>query len=161
MKHISFRKLTSVAMLAILMVVAVVLAQQDPTKKPTTPEATPTPTKPTPTQDMPTKGTPTLTATLVDAEKKAAQKAATVEVKTTGIDLIDPAKANEVAKAGQGHLHYQVDDGPIIATTTTKLSFHGLSSGAHKIVVMLAGNDHNPLGPQQTLDVTIPGGTDN
>lgn len=148
MKDISFRKLTSVAMLAILMVAAAVLVQaQEPVK--------PAP-KPTPPQEMPAKGTPTLTATLVDAEKKAAQKAATVEVKTTGIDLIDPAKANEVAKAGQGHLHYQVDDGPVIATTTTKLSFHGLSSGAHKIVVMLAGNDHNPLGPQQTLDVTIP-----
>ena len=99
---------------------------------------------------------PTLTATLVDAEKKAKQKAATVEVKTTGIELIDPAKVNEQPKAGQGHLHYQVDSGPIIATTTTKLSFHGLTAGAHKIQVTLAGNDHNPLGPQQTLEVTIP-----
>lgn len=100
--------------------------------------------------------TPTLTATLVDAEKKAKQKAATVEVKTTGIELIDPAKVNEQPKAGQGHLHYQVDSGPIIATTTTKLSFHGLTAGAHKIQVTLAGNDHNPLGPQQTLEVMIP-----
>lgn len=100
--------------------------------------------------------TPTLTATLVDAEKKAKQKAATVEVKTTGIELIDPATVNEQPKAGQGHLHYQVDGGPIIAITTTKLSFHGLTPGAHKIVVMLAGNDHNPLGPEQTLEVKIP-----
>jgi hypothetical protein len=104
----------------------------------------------------PSQGAPTLTAMLVDAEKKAAQKAATVDVKVSGIKLTDPAAANEKAMAGQGHLHYQVDNGPIIATTTTKLSFHGLTSGAHKIVVMLAGNDHNPLGPQQTLDVTIP-----
>jgi hypothetical protein len=99
---------------------------------------------------------PTLTATLVDAAKKAQQKAATVSVETTGIKLTDPASVNEQAKAGQGHLHYQVDGGPIIATTATKLSFHGLTPGAHKIVVMLAGNDHNPLGPQQTLEVTIP-----
>lgn len=98
----------------------------------------------------------TLTAALVDAEKKAQQKAATVEVKTTGIELIDPAKVNEMAKVGQGHLHYQVDGGPVIATTATKLSFHGLTPGSHKIVVMLAGNDHNPLGPQQTLEITIP-----
>lgn len=102
------------------------------------------------------KGTPTLTATLVDPEKKAQQKAATVDVKVTGIKLIDPAKANEMPKAGQGHLHYQVDDGPMIATPTTKLSFHGLTPGQHKILVVLAGNDHNPLGPQQTLQVTIP-----
>ena len=98
----------------------------------------------------------TMTATLVDAEKKAQQKAATVKVDVTGIKLIDPALANEQPKAGQGHLHYQVDDGPIIATPATKLSFHGLTSGQHKILVVLAGNDHNPLGPQQTLTVTIP-----
>jgi Family of unknown function (DUF6130) len=102
------------------------------------------------------KGTPTLTATLVDPEKKAQQKAATVDVKVTGINLIDPAKVNEQPKMGQGHLHYQVDDGPIIATPATKLSFHGLTPGQHKILVALAGNDHNPLGPQQTLSVTIP-----
>lgn len=171
MKHISFRKLTSVATFAILMLAVTVLVQAqqpEPSKQPQpVPEATPTPTKSTPPKtETPTKptlmqetsaqGTATLTATLVDAEKKAAQKAATVEVKTTGINLTDPAKANEMAKAGQGHLHYQVDGGPVIATTTTKLSFHGLSSGAHKIVVMLAGNDHTPLGPQQTLEVTIP-----
>ncbi len=103
-----------------------------------------------------TQGTATLTATLVDPEKKAQQKAATVEVKVGGIELIDPAKVNEKPNPGQGHLHYQVDDGPVIATTTTKLSFHGLTRGEHKIVVMLAGNDHNPLGPQQTLSVKVP-----
>lgn len=101
-------------------------------------------------------GTSTLTARLVDAQKKAQQKAATVDVKVTGIKIIDPAEANEKPVAGQGHLHYQVDDGPIIATTTMKLSFHGLTPGAHKIVVTLAGNDHSPLGPQETLNVTIP-----
>jgi hypothetical protein len=62
----------------------------------------------------------------------------------------------EKPRPGQGHLHYQVDDGPVIATTATKLSFHGLKPGAHKIVVTLAANDHSPLGPQQALEVTIP-----
>jgi hypothetical protein len=99
---------------------------------------------------------PTLKAMLIDAENKAKKQAATVEVKVTGITLIDPAKVKEQPKMGQGHLHYQVDDGPIIATTAPKLSFHGLTPGQHKIVVMLAANDHNPLGPQETLNVTIP-----
>ena len=131
-------------MLAILMVAMVVIVQaQYSSSKTQTAAAT-------------AKSTATLTATLVDAEKKAAQKAATVQVKTTGIKLIDPATVQEKPRAGQGHLHYQVDSGPIIATTTTKLSFHELSSGAHKITVMLAANDHSPLGPQQTLDVNIP-----
>lgn len=143
MRKTKFQKAASIALFVGMMITASVVAQAQytPSSKPKVES---------------TSQAPTLTATLVDATKKAQQKAATVEVKTTGIELIDPGTVNEQPKAGQGHLHYQVDNGPIIATTATKLSFHGLTPGAHKIVVMLAGNDHNPLGPQQTLEVTIP-----
>jgi hypothetical protein len=143
MKQTDSRKLVSIAILASLVIATVIFAQAQESSG--TKQAEPKQA-----------GAPTMTATLVDPEKKAAQKAATVEVKTTGIALIDPGKANEMAKAGQGHLHYQVDGGPVIATPATKLSFHGLASGKHQIVIMLAGNDHSPLGPQQTLEVTIP-----
>lgn len=98
----------------------------------------------------------TFKATLVDAEKKARRREATVRVEVTGVELVDPASVNEQPKAGQGHLHYQVDDGPVIATTAAKLSFHGLATGQHKIVVTLAANDHSPAGRQETLTVTIP-----
>jgi hypothetical protein len=143
MSYTHFRKLESMAMLFMLLIACIVTvrAQYAPTTKP---------------QATTKQRTPTLTATLVDAEKKAQQKAATVSVKVDGIKLVDPGTVMEKPAAGQGHLHYQVDGGPIIATTTTKLSFHGLTPGAHKIVVMLAANDHTPLGPEQTLDVTIP-----
>ena len=97
-----------------------------------------------------------LSAIFVDKEKKAQEKTATVKVTVTGIKLIDPAEANEKPMAGQGHLHYQVDNGPVIATPAPKLSFHGLTSGAHTIKVMLAANDHSLLGPEETLSVTIP-----
>ena len=100
--------------------------------------------------------TATMTASLIDAEKNARDKSATVEVRVTGIELIDPALTNKQPMKGQGHLHYQVDDGPVVATTAPKLSFHGLSSGKHKIVVMLANNDHSPAGPQQTMEITVP-----
>lgn len=53
-------------------------------------------------------------------------------------------------------LHYQIDDSPVIATPSTKLSFHELKPGDHKITVVLAGNDHRPLGPQDTLTVKVP-----
>jgi len=98
----------------------------------------------------------TLSATLVDKEKKAKEKSATVEVKVTGLKLTDPATVKEQPKAGQGHLHYKVDNGPVIASTMAKLSLHDLTPGAHKIIVMLVGNDHQPLGPEQTLEVQIP-----
>ena len=97
-----------------------------------------------------------LTASLVDAEAKARQQTATVKVDVAGVKLTDPALSNEKPVAGQAHLHYQVDDGPVIATTAPKLSFHGLKPGAHRVKVVLAANDHSPLGPEQTLDVTIP-----
>lgn len=100
-----------------------------------------------------------LKAELVDKDAKARKKEATVKATVTGLSLVDPATVGEKAAPGQGHLHYQVDDGPVIATTAPKLSFHGLRPGAHKIVVMLAANDHKPLGPQQSFDVTIPSST--
>jgi hypothetical protein len=102
---------------------------------------------------------PTMTAKLVDADKKAAQRAATVEVTTSGVQLVDPGISMEKAVTGQGHLHYQLDKGPIVATPAAKLSFHELSPGPHTIVVMLAGNDHKPLGPQAVLNVTVPAQT--
>jgi hypothetical protein len=97
-----------------------------------------------------------MTAKLIDPEKKAAGRAATVEVTVSGVELVDPAMSMEKAAPGQGHLHYQVDKGPVIATPSPKLSFHELTPGPHTITVVLAGNDHKPLGPQQTLSVTIP-----
>jgi len=97
-----------------------------------------------------------LTASLVDADAKAAARSAVVQVSVDGIEIVDPASVNEQAKEGQGHLHYQLDQGPVIATTNTKMSFHELSSGMHQITVTLAGNDHKPLGPQQTLTVNVP-----
>jgi Family of unknown function (DUF6130) len=102
---------------------------------------------------------PVMTAKLIDADKKAAGRAATVEVTTSGVELVDPALSDEKAVPGQGHLHYQLDKGPVIATPSAKLSFHELAPGAHTIVVVLAGNDHKPLGPQQQLTVTVPAQT--
>ena len=98
----------------------------------------------------------TMTAKLVDAEKKAAEKAATVEVTTSGVELVDPAMSKEKAVPGQAHLHYQVDKGPVVATPSAKLSFHELTPGTHTILVVLAGNDHQPLGPREQLTVTVP-----
>ena len=99
---------------------------------------------------------PTLSAKLIDADEKAKKKSATVVVEVRGIRLVDPGAVKEKPKKGQGHLHYRVDGGPVIATTATKLSFHELTPGAHTITVALAANDHSPLGPSATLTVTVP-----
>lgn len=98
---------------------------------------------------------PSLSASLVDRDAKAKKGWATVEVKVSGLELVDSPTGE--LQDGQGHLHYRVDDGFIVATTATKLSFHALSPGKHRIEVRLVGNDHLPLGPVSTLDVTVTG----
>jgi len=103
-------------------------------------------------------GAGTLSAMLVDRENKAQKGEATVQVTTSRIKIVDPASAHEQPKSGQGHFHYRLDNGPVIATTATKLSFHELTPGQHTITVMLAGNDHSPLGPQETMNITVPSG---
>ncbi|NNN06541.1 MAG: hypothetical protein HKL90_11625 [Elusimicrobia bacterium] len=97
-----------------------------------------------------------MTAVLVDAEKKAEHQSATVAVRVHGLKLVDPDSVHGKPKQGQGHLHYRLDDGVVVATTATKLSFHGLSRGPHVIAVILAGNDHQPLGPSVTLNLIVP-----
>jgi hypothetical protein len=120
-------------------------------------EPTPTPkVSQLPTQQPAVTGQPALMAKLIDAEKNAMEKTATVQAEVTGVQLIDPALTNKVPNKTQGHLHYRVDNGPIIATTATKLSFHELPPGKHKIQVVLAANDHSPMGPEQTLEITVP-----
>src|SRR5574341_572095 len=57
---------------------------------------------------------PTLSATLMQQEQKAKQHEANVQVRVTGMDIVDPATANEKPAPGQGHLHYQLDSGPIV-----------------------------------------------
>jgi hypothetical protein len=99
---------------------------------------------------------PALDAKLVMTEAGAREGSATVQVSVSGIEMVDPAQVQEKPREGQGHLHYQVDQGPIIATPTTKLSFHGLSAGVHRIGVTLVGNDHLPIGPREELEEEIP-----
>ena len=77
----------------------------------------------------------------------------TVHVEVDGVQLIDPALTGEKNKDGQGHLHYRVDRQPVIATPATMISLHELGPGPHTIEVMLANNDHTPMGPEQTLRV--------
>ena len=72
---------------------------------------------------------------LVDRDTKARQKAATVRVDVGGLQLIDPDEVGGRPAPGQGHLHYRVDGGPVVATLSTKLSFHELAPGSHVIYV--------------------------
>lgn len=98
-------------------------------------------------------GTPTEGAGTETAPDAAAtDDAEDVEEVEPGADgmIATPAGARE------GHVHYRLDAGPVIATPATRLSFHELTPGEHTVTVMLAGPDHAPLGPQETLTFVIP-----
>lgn len=95
-------------------------------------------------------------AQLVNTVSSPNKRSVSVLVNVAGLAMTDPQIARGEAMAGQGHIRYQVDNGPEIATIAPKLDFHRLASGAHTIKVMLVGNDHKLLGPQQTLKVLIP-----
>lgn len=125
--------------------------------QPSRPGAYPSDTGPRPSLGTkPARMTGRIKASLVDQEAKAKKQAATVEVAVRDIDLVDPDKTPGTPVAGQGHLHYILDGGPVIATTSPKLSFHGLRPGKHLVTVMLADNSHNPIGLGESLTFTIP-----
>ena len=54
------------------------------------------------------------------------------------------------------HIHYQLDDGPIVATAAKSLAFANLTSGSHTIAVTLVNGAHAPISEQTTLTVNIP-----
>ena len=99
---------------------------------------------------------PRIDAELTNAETNAAKGNALIQVTVSDVELIDADDAGSTPRPGQGHLHYQVDDGPVIATSAKKLGFHELEPGSHRIRVALVGNDHKPLGPEDTVTVLIP-----
>ena len=110
-----------------------------------------------PRTPAPVPGAVMIVLKLVNPEQQAAKHSATVQVTVTGIELVDPATAGEKPVPGQGHLHYRVDAGVVVATPVPKLSFHELKPGDHVITVTLAANDHTPLGPPQMVNVNVPG----
>lgn len=98
---------------------------------------------------------PTLNVKVLDQKENTAQKAISVESEVQNFDLADPHEVNEIVKEGQGHIHYRLDDGPVIATTAKRLSFHEVKPGTHTLTVNLAGNDHKQVGTEQKLSVEV------
>jgi hypothetical protein len=109
-----------------------------------------------------------------DGSSQGTTVAATVKV--TGFTL-SPATVGQPAKAGQGHLHFALDNGkfdypkysgangqlaeklgvagkysPSVSPTIT---YKGLPKGKHKLEVYLANNDHTNAGPEAKTEFTV------
>jgi hypothetical protein len=54
-----------------------------------------------------------------------------------------------------GHLHIQLDDGPVTMAYQTTYTFPKVAPGKHKVTVGLSDLQHNALGIAQSKDVEI------
>jgi hypothetical protein len=98
------------------------------------------------------KGNVTITAKSVDEAMLAKDKMAKVEVNVSGTKLASGHKA----MTSGAHLHYQIDNGPIIVTSEPSLSFANLTAGSHTISVTVVDAKHSPLSDPATVELTIP-----
>jgi hypothetical protein len=99
---------------------------------------------------------PLMKASLVDVEKNAKQHRAMVHVETDGVEIVDPAAVRNEPKLDQAHIQYRLDGGAVQNSTAKTWTFEDLSSGEHRIDVMLASNDNHQLGKAKTLKVRVP-----
>ena len=95
-------------------------------------------------------------ASLVDVEKNAKQHRAMVHVETDGVEIVDPSAVRNEPKLDQAHIQYRLDRGAVQNSTSKTWTFENLSSGEHRIDVMLASNDNHQLGKAKTLKVRVP-----
>ena len=92
-----------------------------------------------------------LKARLVSMDERAAMHEALVEIDVTGLPAAGTARMTKAPL-----ILYRVDDGPVIATSERRMSFHQLDPGEHTITVALETADHIALGPKQTLHLRVP-----
>lgn len=112
------------------------------------------------------------------APKNGATTGSTVnaKVKVTGFKL-DAATVGKPAVQGEGHLHFSLDggkfdqpkysgangqlakklgvNGQYSPSTTPSITYTGLPSGKHTLVVYLANNDHTDTGVTATTTFTV------
>ena len=86
-------------------------------------------------------------------EQNLGKKAVSVRVHVRGVALMDPTRDSEPWAA---HLHYVLDDGIPVATASARMSFHGLASGRHTLVVRLMSHQEEPLAEDKRFEITMP-----
>lgn len=112
-------------------------------------------------------GAPSVTITAPDDGDTPGAGGVTVEVDVEGFDVMD--KLGEAAAAGEGHVHFYLDqdppttpgqpavtaEGTYHATATTSHTWEDVPAGTHTFAVQLVNNDHTPLDPPVVAEVTV------
>lgn len=68
----------------------------------------------------------------------------TVTVETTGIEIVMPSGGNV---AGQGHVHFTLDDRPYEMSIEKQFEFEDVEPGTHTLKAELVQNDTSPFDP--------------
>jgi hypothetical protein len=90
---------------------------------------------------------------------------------------LSPATVGKAAKAGQGHLHFAMDNGKFdypkysgangqlaeklgvagkySPSVTPTITYKGLPKGKHELEVYIANNDHTIAGPEAKTEFTV------
>ncbi len=109
-----------------------------------------------------------------DGSTQGSTVAATVRVKNF---TLSPTTVGKPAKAGQGHLHFAMDNGKFdypkysgangqlaqklgvagkySPSVTPTITYKGLPKGKHKLEVYLANNDHTNVGVEAKTAFTV------
>lgn len=94
------------------------------------------------------------TLTLVEPAAGGAVPAGTVTVavESTGLEFVMPGGTNV---AGEGHVHFTLDDGPIVMSVEQRTTFKDVPPGEHKLVAELVQNDTTPFSPVVKQEITF------
>jgi len=98
----------------------------------------------------PSVAAPTLRLTV--PEKGATVPAGTVKVavETTGLEFVMPSNTNV---AGQGHVHFTLDDRPFIMSVEKEAEFEDVEPGTHRLAAELVQNNTDSFDPPITQEI--------
>lgn len=75
-----------------------------------------------------------------------------LSVKTTGLKFVMPSNT---LVPGEGHVHFELDDEPVMMSTTPDYVYEGVSAGEHKLTAELVQNDTKPFSPPVKQEITF------
>lgn len=97
---------------------------------------------------------PTMTLVTPAAGAVVPAGTVTVAVETTGLEFVMPSNTNV---AGQGHVHFTLDDGSEEMSVEKSFEFENVEPGQHTLEAQLVQNDTKPFDPpvKQTIEFTV------
>lgn len=75
-----------------------------------------------------------------------------VSVKTTGLSFAMPSNTNV---AGEGHVHFTLDEEPFKMSVAPEYLFEDVSPGEHTLKAELVQNDTEPFSPPVKQEITF------